>query len=1022
MKIISLHFKNLNSLKGEFKIDFTTPALANAGLFAITGPTGAGKSTILDAITLALYSYTPRLEDINDATISDKGVIVTKNTRDAFSHLEFEVNGQKYKSEWAITKNRNDNWNKVTHKLSIYDEDKFVALKDKVSETKAEVTKITRLTKDQFTKAIVLSQGKFDEFLKSGKDDRYKLLEIITGTDIYRKIGQKVFKALSLLNEEVKVLEAQMKGIDRLTKEDVELFELKKVNLGNEANELKAALVKLNQLKLTKENIDNLVKQKASIVTDWEILQEKEKEFKPFLTKLDEHEKALPLQVDFNDWVKASEAVKKHTAELHDLNNRLNELQQQKEGLFSELSLISNLAVEESNFILQLENFVKTVTSVDEDIIKVNAALEQKKVGLKTLFAQIPSSIHDTIKPIAKSDAQLNELIKTNDEKLNVNPLPAGFDVTRIGEEIELLNDKSLLLKEVIGHKADLEKLISLKTTQESNLSSLQILVKDYEKDFAELSSLKLKQEKDLQVVQIAYDANLAYMSLDLHRNNLIEGEACPCCGSLEHPYVNTQKKVDNEMEEQLKKMKQNLNETESKTVEIREALVSYTSKIESLKESLDDTGSNIVIKTGLCTDVLNKLQLLSDTTSITLVTLVNDNAKNIENLKAHKLWNETKQPLLTYVGSLEKYIEDESRLDLLTNKRKSLYSGNSISDFKNIQVVNWNNNEKDIKNTNDAILTTTENKVQQQDAYMTLNNKLTKNVKELAFESIEHLKLVLLSDEILDKYKKQKAALLNERVTLASKEVEAEKQYQIETNKDDESIVYNDLVELINEKSLIRDTKNNEIGSITTKLSANEENQSKFDDFDSRLQTVKINQGYYKTLSELIGDKDGDKFNNIIQRITLRLLFQMTNERLCTIMDRYQVDLGTEKDEDEIIVIDTYMGDERRVIDSVSGGERFVISLAMALSLSDLASNNVKLESVFIDEGFGSLSPEELDNAISMLERMQVENEKTIGIISHVESLKERITTQIVVKKVQNGESKIYLKHLDGEVSLEVA
>jgi exonuclease SbcC len=127
--------------------------------------------------------------------------------------------------------------------------------------------------------------------------------------------------------------------------------------------------------------------------------------------------------------------------------------------------------------------------------------------------------------------------------------------------------------------------------------------------------------------------------------------------------------------------------------------------------------------------------------------------------------------------------------------------------------------------------------------------------------------------------------------------------------------------------------------------------------------------------------------------------------------MDRYQVDLGTDKYEDAIWVIDTYMGDERRVIDSVSGGERFVISLAMALSLSDLASNNVRLDSVFIDEGFGSLSPEDLDNAISMLERLQVENEKTIGIISHVESLKERISTQIVVEKLQNGESTLSLK-----------
>ena len=137
--------------------------------------------------------------------------------------------------------------------------------------------------------------------------------------------------------------------------------------------------------------------------------------------------------------------------------------------------------------------------------------------------------------------------------------------------------------------------------------------------------------------------------------------------------------------------------------------------------------------------------------------------------------------------------------------------------------------------------------------------------------------------------------------------------------------------------------------------------------------------------------------------------------------MDRYQLELGKDDDEDSIWVIDTYMGDEWRTIDSVSGGERFVISLALALALSDMASQNVRIDSMFIDEGFGSLSPDDLYNAINMLEKMQVEGDKLVGIISHVESLKERIGTQIIVEKLQNGESTISLKYNDETNTLKV-
>ena len=166
-----------------------------------------------------------------------------------------------------------------------------------------------------------------------------------------------------------------------------------------------------------------------------------------------------------------------------------------------------------------------------------------------------------------------------------------------------------------------------------------------------------------------------------------------------------------------------------------------------------------------------------------------------------------------------------------------------------------------------------------------------------------------------------------------------------------------------------------------------------------------------WELLSKYIGDATGKNFSTFAQGLTLQKLVLLTNDQLQKLNDRYLLDMPQEEEDDDLIIIDTYLGEERRSVKTLSGGETFIVSLALALALSDLASKNVKIESLYIDEGFGSLDPEALDIAISTLEQLQVESNKTIGIISHVDSLKERIETQIQLEKNSSGFSKIIIK-----------
>jgi exonuclease SbcC len=474
MKIISLHFKNLSSLKGEFKIDFSTPALANAGLFAITGPTGAGKSTILDAITLALYSYTPRLGSINKNSITEKGIIVTKHTKEAFAHLVFEVDNFKYKAEWAIAVTNRGNWGDIKHKLSKEEGGAFLSITQNTSGTVDMVNEVIGIDKDQFTKAIVLSQGKFDEFLTADEDVRYELLEVITGTDIYRKIGLKVFEALRLKNEQLKDVESQLNGIEILTAAQIEEIELTKSGLETATNVIRTQLLALNTLKQTKDKINLLIDEKGKIEADYIQLSEKEIAFQPYLVKLAEHDQALPLQVDYNKWKDAALAIQTFTASIEFNNSVLLSKQTEKKELFNSVSKTINETLKEDNFDEKLENFVKKVTKLDNAIIQINGALTSKGEALNTLYKQIPNASSTEIQPIQKSVSDLNKYIQQKDTQLSNLKLPTGFDSDDYGTEIDSLTGQNTILSKAIVMKTELDGLTESKTEQTRYLAELE--------------------------------------------------------------------------------------------------------------------------------------------------------------------------------------------------------------------------------------------------------------------------------------------------------------------------------------------------------------------------------------------------------------------------------------------------------------------------------------------------------------------------------------------------------------------
>lgn len=170
-----------------------------------------------------------------------------------------------------------------------------------------------------------------------------------------------------------------------------------------------------------------------------------------------------------------------------------------------------------------------------------------------------------------------------------------------------------------------------------------------------------------------------------------------------------------------------------------------------------------------------------------------------------------------------------------------------------------------------------------------------------------------------------------------------------------------------------------------------------------------------WNKLNKLIGSGDGKSFSKFAQGLTLARLTELANKHLLILSNRYQI-LKTENENLGLSIIDSFLADQIRPMATLSGGESFLVSLALAFGLSDLASKKVQINSLFIDEGFGTLDAETLDTAISALENLQSKG-KTIGIISHVEALKDRIGTQIQLSKLSGGKSSIRIKNQLGEI-----
>lgn len=299
MRILKLRFQNLNSLQGEWEIDFRHAAYADEGIFAITGSTGAGKSTILDAICLALYGATPRLGEITQS----KNDLMSRHTGECLSEVIFTTKSGSYRCTWLqkrARKNPEGNLQSPTHEIAPFTDDaaNLPPLETQTRKTRRLVAEFTGMDFDRFTRAMLLAQGSFAAFLQANSDERSNLLEEITGTEIYGDISKKVHEFKTQSDAELKTLTDRLSGMTVLSDEEVQSLTSQKNALVDIVNETKTAMTKIESDKLWRQNLDAYTHQIHKLEHEARDLAEQESQFAPQKTRLQRALKALEVSGD----------------------------------------------------------------------------------------------------------------------------------------------------------------------------------------------------------------------------------------------------------------------------------------------------------------------------------------------------------------------------------------------------------------------------------------------------------------------------------------------------------------------------------------------------------------------------------------------------------------------------------------------------------------------------------------------------------------------------------------------------
>ncbi|MDR2123412.1 MAG: AAA family ATPase [Desulfovibrio sp.] len=1065
MRIRQIRFKNLNSLAGAWEIDLDHPAYAADGIFAVTGPTGAGKTTILDAVCLALYGRTPRLGKIAGSTDE----IMTRRTGECFAEVVFETGQGVHLSRWSRRRAHKKAGGELQiprQELSRLEGETWRICSTSAKGTAAGIKNAVGMDFEQFTRSALLAQGGFAAFLQASPDERAPLLERITGTEIYSRISMRVHELRAVENSRRDALQAGLEGLLLLAPEQEQRLraELEAAKAREDALALSVARME-KALAGIREQV-RLERELENIAARLKTLRAEEEIFAPDRARLEAAVRCLEHAADLAALAGLHAAQDKDGRALKSCLESLPGALDGAERARESLKAAETRRAAAKSALLAARPVLRSVRELDLRIAEKAEPLRAGDAGIaeqSALLAGLQGELH---RKSAELDRLRAEQIRraalpadggaaledADGARREAAAQPAQSDPAELRKRLSLQEKQERLLERA-REAADLQAA-SARAVRELEEQSAALAAQaaqpalDVERAESRTTALE-KEEGDL-TIRLSLQKELA--SYEKARHGLRDGEACPLCGSPDHPYARGNIPGPDGTEKRLAEVRAALKTARAETaaLKVRQAEIGrdLVRAAESGKEHArkrEEAAKRLeAARAGLPPGMLpapadpeRNPQFFEQ-----LEDLRREHARSLAFSSATLEKAEAAAALESAVAALDQRVRhlgeqagtaeaellkrrERRRLlfeerDGLLRERRALYGDNNPDAEERRLETATETADKDASSAErragaaQQAVVLLQGKIddlrkastEREDTLRSLSAAFLVRLRASGFADAASCAAAALPEKerrrlaaIADKFAEERAALTaaeQEKTALLA----AERAKGLPPPEEAENLE-TDLQRLAAERVELQQV----VGACRQRLRDDEEQRLRRQEQIRALEAQKRVCAGWDELHALIGSADGKKYRNFAQGLTFDVLMARADAHLRKMTDRYRL---TREDFNvlEPSVRDEWQAGELRSTRNLSGGESFLVSLALALGLSGMVGSKTP-DSLFLDEGFGTLDDEALDIALDTLAGLRREG-RLIGVISHVEALKERIGAQILVIPLGGGKSRL--------------